>query len=83
MHQTASLTFSIMESLSLEHGGENFYMMSAKKYRLAMRDSEMMGKFNGTNAAELAKEYGVSDPPFQALGCRLVQGKAPATGGQA
>lgn len=62
MHRLAWLSFSIVESLSVEHGGANFYMMSAKQYRLTQRDREMMGRFNGKNIPELAREYRLSEP---------------------
>ncbi len=62
MHRLAWLAFSIVEGLCEEHGGANFYMMSAKQYKLTKRDREMMSRFTGNNIPQLARESGLSEP---------------------
>ncbi|VFR54777.1 hypothetical protein BRI6_1096 [plant metagenome] len=57
----ADLAVALTEGLSMDLGGRTFYLNKGAAFRLGPRNRRMCAEFHGTNYAELAKRYGLSD----------------------
>ena len=53
------------------YGGSNVYIPTYKSIMRNCRNREIVSKFNGVNAASLAREYGISVTPVK----HIVNGK--------
>lgn len=56
----AQLALDQTERLSFDLGGESFYMHRGTRYRLSLRDREIVAEFNGRNQHQLARKHGLS-----------------------
>lgn len=58
--QLARIALDQTELLSLELGGDSFYMHRGHRYRLTLRDRQIAAEFNGRNHHELARKHDLS-----------------------
>lgn len=56
----AQLALDQTERLSFDLGGESFYMHRGVRYRLSLRDRQIVDEFNGRNQHQLARKHGLS-----------------------
>lgn len=56
----AQLALDQTERLSFDLGGESFYMHRGTRYRLSLRDRQIVAEFNGRNQHQLARKHGLS-----------------------
>lgn len=56
----AQLALDQTERLSFDLGGESFYMHRGVRYRLSLRDRQIVDEFNGRNQHQLARQHGLS-----------------------
>lgn len=59
--RVARLALDMTDSLSTELGGGNFYMHKGHRYRLSVRDRQMMREYRGNNIPELAVRYHLTE----------------------
>lgn len=62
VHRVAWLAFTTVESLSLAHGGEQFYMVKGMTYRAQQRARQIAAEYTGHNIEQLARRYRLSEP---------------------
>jgi len=60
VQRLAQLALDQTERLSFDLGGESFYMHRGTRYRLSLRDRQIVAEFNGRNQHLLARKYGLS-----------------------
>lgn len=57
----ADIVMGQIDRVAINCGGSGFYLPRGIECRLSARDREIVGKFNGRNKRELAREYGLSE----------------------
>ena len=59
-NQAGTIAADVTAYVSQHWGGQLIYFPKATKFNIANRDSEICKKWNGRNALELCREYGLS-----------------------